>query len=760
MTAPKPPHVSIVILTLIPVIALAWSSFTAPCIEIGFFWASVVTALSASLYAWCNSDRMGQGGMLLIYCMIACAITLAVASVVDLANFSLLGERHDAQTGILLGGLIAFSTVACIAVRSSLRFPSSLTWGASLAFCMAFVYGSIYITKLEPEYVAMIQVISLLVGMAAFIILCRCKANLSDGQYLAVLAIVVLFIEFHSPLPKENLIAGIIASLSTFLAGVLFFTERKAAAKTTRVAGILLLYFGITDTIGSTLHSGLGINEVVAGIPSVLFTLIVLTWIWFRRTEIPRGLYWVALFTFSYLGIIAVIPEAYCDPLTSTVFATMALYIAACLWYISISTVPLKQTWTVPLRHALAAGYFVVALSVTAAWFTVSLDMLADNYGPVRLLVRLKNTPLWPGDAAFVRLVMRDESLWADDVGDVLPGKLSLDDYLEAIRPGSDQFSGIVDSKDHRGETLGFDGEGFGIQWVMDKDRLMLTKVNSRSSAGKIGLGRGDRVLTINGTRVKEIGHAAWKKLSSECKSGAVVSMNVVTHSGKNRTIAMKVGINPQDPPKSLIVATPNGNKVGYLYLESFNEAQFKRMNSHFEVFKKVGVRDLVLDLRYNTGGLMREASLLAGFIAGEELDGKLFIRMEPAPKYVDKPFEYYFESLPESIQARRLIVLTTDDTCSASEAVISGLRPYMPVYTVGSTTCGKPYGMDGVEFGDKILLPVTSRVVNSRGEGNYTNGIKADIKAKDDLTRQLGDPHEGMLKKALEVLEKDAFKR
>ena len=64
MTVPKPPHMSIVILTLIPVIALAWSSFTAPCIEIGFFWASVVTALSASLYAWCNSNRMGQGGML------------------------------------------------------------------------------------------------------------------------------------------------------------------------------------------------------------------------------------------------------------------------------------------------------------------------------------------------------------------------------------------------------------------------------------------------------------------------------------------------------------------------------------------------------------------------------------------------------------------------------------------------------------------------------------------------------------------------
>ena len=386
--------------------------------------------------------------------------------------------------------------------------------------------------------------------------------------------------------------------------------------------------------------------------------------------------------------------------------------------------------------------------------------MLADNYGPVRLLVLLKNTPLWPGDAAFVRLVLRDESLWPEEVGDVLSDKLSLDDYLEAIRPSADRFSSIVDSKEHRGESLGFDGEGFGIQWIADKDKLMLTKVNSSSPAGKIGLGRGDRVVTINGIRVKEIGgDAAWEKLTSEWKTGAVVAMNVETRSGKKRSITMKMGINPQDPPQSAIINSLNGNKVGYLYLGSFNEAQFRHINTHFAAFKKEGVRDLILDLRYNTGGVIQDASMLAGFIAGERFDGELFIHMERASKYVDNPSEYFIERLPESIQTHRLVVLTTDDTCSASEAIISGLRPYIPVYTVGSTTCGKPYGMDGVEFGEKTLFPVTSRVVNSRGEGDYTNGLKADFKAKDDLAHQLGDPQEGMLKKALEILANNRSK-
>ena len=82
-----------------------------------------------------------------------------------------------------------------------------------------------------------------------------------------------------------------------------------------------------------------------------------------------------------------------------------------------------------------------------------------------------------------------------------------------------------------------------------------------------------------------------------------------------------------------------------------------------------------------------------------------------------------------------------------------------MPVTVVGAKTCGKPFAMHPLEFGGNMILPVTARVVNSKGDGCYNLGIKPDISAKDDLTHQLGDPEEGMLKKALEVLEKDTLR-
>lgn len=387
----------------------------------------------------------------------------------------------------------------------------------------------------------------------------------------------------------------------------------------------------------------------------------------------------------------------------------------------------------------------------------LSMNMLIRNYSPVLYIAMLKNTPLWPGDAAFVRLVMQHGTLWAEEIGNDPPEHLSINQYLKAIRPSGDRFSIVFDNKDDKNDAMGLDTDGIGIKCFAAKDSLTLTKVNSASSAGKLGLARGDRIQTINGISVRGLKvDTDWNTLFGEGKMGTKISLNLLTRNGKSRNVSMPVTVNPQDPPKSSIITKQNGNNVGYLYLENFNTTQFKDIRKHFETFKNAGVHDLVLDLRYNSGGMLDKAIMLASLVGGKTVSGKLFIRWETSLRYEDNVKEYIFESIPESMQTRRLVVLTTEDTCSASESVINGLRPYMPVYTVGSTTCGKPFGMATVEFGDKAVAPVSARVLNSRGEGHYSNGIRADFKVKDDLSHQLGDPQEAMLKKALEVLSGD----
>ena len=222
--------------------------------------------------------------------------------------------------------------------------------------------------------------------------------------------------------------------------------------------------------------------------------------------------------------------------------------------------------------------------------------------------------------------------------------------------------------------------------------------------------------------------------------------------SGRIRSVSVPMGTVHHDQTYSSVISTPNGT-VGYLYLDGFNDASFANIRQEFARLRQAGVRDLVLDLRYNSGGNAGDAGLLASLIAGQAHDGKLFIRAETSARYPDRASSYILERQPESLLTRRLVVLTTRETCSASETIINGLRPYLPVYTVGSTTCGKPYLMEPIQFGGQILYPVTARVLNSRGVAEYTTGITPDRQAEDDLTRTPGDPQEGMLRTALQLL-------
>ena len=145
--------------------------------------------------------------------------------------------------------------------------------------------------------------------------------------------------------------------------------------------------------------------------------------------------------------------------------------------------------------------------------------------------------------------------------------------------------------------------------------------------------------------------------------------------------------------------------------------------------------------------------------------NGKIFER----PLYNDKiplepaiPFRstaYGFPS-PNPVRAgtplpylglKRVTVLTTPGTCSASEAVINGLRGAdIQVDIIGSQTCGKPYGFTPVPNCGTTYFAVEVQGVNDKGFGDYADGMAATCQVADDLSREIGDPAEGLLGAAL----------
>ena len=129
-------------------------------------------------------------------------------------------------------------------------------------------------------------------------------------------------------------------------------------------------------------------------------------------------------------------------------------------------------------------------------------------------------------------------------------------------------------------------------------------------------------------------------------------------------------------------------------------------LNTAFTQVRDAGATELVLDLRYNGGGLVSVAQHLAGLIAGDPLVGQVFVQFTHNDKQSSRNTAYRFEAKPQALAATRLVVIATRGSASASEAVINGLRPYMDVKVVGDTTYGKPVGQYGFDFCDEGALP------------------------------------------------------
>jgi carboxyl-terminal processing protease len=238
---------------------------------------------------------------------------------------------------------------------------------------------------------------------------------------------------------------------------------------------------------------------------------------------------------------------------------------------------------------------------------------------------------------------------------------------------------------------------------------------------------------------------------------------------------------------RQMVLTTPSG-KVGYVLLNTFSPfSSEKALFDAIAALKTQGVNDVVLDLRYNGGGLLAVASQLSYMVAGQSRTaGRFFERLQfnaaagatnPVTGGANAPTPFYGTGLGFSVPAPtplnsstlptldlpRVYILSTASTCSASESVINGLRGInVDVVLIGGTTCGKPYGFYPQDNCGQTYFSIQFKGVNDQNFGDYAEGFSpanstSTFAAKipgcavaDDLNHDLGDPSEAMLAAAL----------
>ena len=358
---------------------------------------------------------------------------------------------------------------------------------------------------------------------------------------------------------------------------------------------------------------------------------------------------------------------------------------------------------------------------------------------------------------AWVYGLMQQAYLFADELPEVDP--LAYDEPSELmgeLRVAPDRWSRISDKS--RTEALYQKGKNVSLGFRTRRDaqgRVVVATVDEGSPAATAGLVRGNVLRSVGGWRTQQLDdEGLWSEAYGESEPGVVVELEVEAQDGSVRVVSLV-------KDWASIVTVPvqrihevDGRPVGYLVLSTFVETSIDALTDAFDAFRRAGVREVVVDLRYNGGGLIRAARHFMHLLVGGIADGRTAYAVRYNEGFSDENEAHELMRLPQSLSAvDHVVFITTGTTLSASELLINAVAAHVPVSLVGETTGGKPVGSKHFPFCDKVAVPLTFRLVNADGRGDYFDGLPPTCAAPDDLTRQLGDAHEGSLATALHLL-------
>lgn len=332
-----------------------------------------------------------------------------------------------------------------------------------------------------------------------------------------------------------------------------------------------------------------------------------------------------------------------------------------------------------------------------------------------------------------------------------------------------DRFSfldrqGMINQEIQQGQVGSF---GFEVRYINEED-LYVKKVHEGSPAYAAGIRRGWKLIEINGIlnlSVENLEQDGFAALFNAL-NGDHIQLRLITPEGQIKAVQLNKTLYHLKPILANKIWDTGAEKIGYFAFDSFLSLNLIRtpLDQLINQFAAEGVKNLIVDLRYNGGGDVSTATHISSLLAPAASHGKLMsrylindlLKMEGWDLFLFGP-EYFNKQ--NTLELDRIYFLVTGGTASASELLINNLYPHMDVVLVGdSRTYGKPVGYFGWDIMDADLYAVSFQTLNSLGEGDYFNGFAVDKLVYDDVSRDFGDPLEAMTAQAIHHITHGSF--
>lgn len=319
---------------------------------------------------------------------------------------------------------------------------------------------------------------------------------------------------------------------------------------------------------------------------------------------------------------------------------------------------------------------------------------------------------------------------------------------------------------------------GFGVRISYDpvSQSVIIAEAYENAPAFAAGIDRGSRITAV-GTSASNMrtvaaivaaeGTAGITSALGPSDPGVSRVLRVVDSAGSRDVTVTKANydLDPISDRYGAKIITDGGRSYGYLNLRTFISSANPQLRAAFLNFRNQGVTNVIVDLRYNGGGLVSTAELFGDLLGRNRTSSELFSQTNFRPSKSAENDRHFFTTQPESIAPTRIAFIGTGSTASASELVINGMLPYLGtnMTLVGSNTYGKPVGqiaLDKAECDDRIRV-IAFATGNATGQSDYYSGLAPKIAnscaAADDLSLPLGDAREASVRSAIDFLAGNA---
>jgi carboxyl-terminal processing protease len=384
---------------------------------------------------------------------------------------------------------------------------------------------------------------------------------------------------------------------------------------------------------------------------------------------------------------------------------------------------------------------------------------------------------------AFVRSVARDWYLYPELLPAQAP-QLSLppQQYLDALTAeaaarGWDRgWSYVASYREVTGYFSTGGSVGYGFSLEVRGTRLFVTQVVAGSAAGEAGFRRGDEIVAIGGTPAADliaagtIGTVLASSTPGTTRTFTVQPVSQLPPGPVTRTMTTRSYVLDPVPSHAILDRSASGlPPAGYVNLRTFISTAEPELRAAFAQFRTAGVSDVIVDLRYNGGGLVDTAEVLSNLLAAG-LGGQVMFTTGYNDRHAaEAPPPTLFAPPSDSVGPGRIAFIMTGASASASELVANAMEPWREVAIVGARSYGKPVGQLGfarpAHACDLFLGLIGFRLANAQGDAGYYDGLPDAAgrfsgplcAAEDDLTLEMGDPLEASTARALDFLANGA---